>query len=163
MKYKIFIVVKYLLSKLLGKISILNIEKKIYRDHFIGGSWQYYQRQGINYIKEKYDLQKSADITIRDGGGDCEDIHRMFVIDYWFKGIPAYLVSIFGVTVKGDKFGHAFCIAKDRDNYIGVDYSDMNICSNVMAVIEHIRFKYHLSAIKGIVYQDINWKIIKEI
>ena len=152
-----------ILSWLKGNISPVDKEKKIYRDHFIGGSWQYYQRQGINYIKERGDVQKSADITIKDGGGDCEDIARLFQIDYFWKGKESFLVSLWGIDIFNNNIGHAFCVAREKKSYIIKDYNDVITSNNFNNAIEQIRFKYKVNQIKGIVIQDINWKIVKEI
>jgi hypothetical protein len=171
MNYKIYIWIKTLLSKLLRCISPLETELKVFNDHFVEGNktitWKALQENGIHYKKEKHDLQKSVDITIRDGGGDCEDIARIFQVAQNVKNNPAYLVSMWGIDIFDHKIGHAFCVAKDvkgeKANYMAIDYNDIFVTSSLRTAIEQVRFKYKVNLIKGVVIQDINFKIVKGI
>lgn len=175
MKYKMAVRLRQIVSRLMGWVksvkkeiafvkekyhSIADIEKITYQlDHFYiaGNRFRFLTIFGKPFWFA--DWQFDSVFLTKQGFGDCNSIHRLYQVFWYNQGLESYLVNIFG-----SKMGHAVNIIKNGNEYGLCDYSQTFFYPTYSECIQKVKDKYPMiGEIKGIVIQDMNWKIIKRI
>jgi len=91
----------------------------------------------LKYKRDKFNSQFFAHETIKNNGGDCEDIHRVGQIMLEILDKSVYLV--YALT---KKFGHAFIVFEDDGQIKGMDYSRIIEGDDIEDVITDVMSRY---------------------
>lgn len=174
-RYKLSVIFKMILSRFMQWVGPVKKELDFVRDRYhsiddckkIDYQTDAFHISGDHFpeLKLPFGLVWKADWQFdsvkltKQGFGDCNSIHRLYQVFWHNQKLESYLVSIFG-----DKAGHTVNIIKNGREYGLCDYSQTFFYPTYSDCIKKVSEKYPMvSPIKGIVIQDINWKIINRI
>jgi hypothetical protein len=77
-------------------------------------------KANIHYQAEKGDYWKTPEETVRDKGGDCEDmafLNQRILIDLGYKAEAYWIVGYDNFTGKLRPYSHAICIFQDKGKF----------------------------------------------
>jgi len=116
---------------------------------------------GLKYIPDRilgvipWDWQFDSIKTIERGGGDCNSLHRLFLMIAHIRGYEAYQIDI---VFKGTMTGHSSVLLKGiGDEWRTVDYGDFGpICHSPDEAVEELSTRYG-HKLHCYVAQTISW------